>query len=346
MSRRTALAVDDRAYTELFAPEKTLKPESWEEAEKALARDFVYMRTPIQMEQLFVDAEMKVRCGEHRYRVTEKAMADLCAQVEPPLPPGLARSWPHDVAAYVLEHLAKVPQKVVIPCVRDDTIVSFIDPTRYRHNGSKGPAQYRPIPLSTVLDVSKSLWKEGQKLAIAISDSGLVVSVVAAELKVEPKKGDVTEVGVRLTGSETGGPQPVAQGYTLRLVCSNGASLTDAFGLARFSSDPRVKEQTRLERWSREVAELVPAMDLEVLGAAYARMAEEKMLDQDWRDLYRNVTNVSTQAVAQLTSHAARPHARSAVRRAPGGPRGEAGPPLPAAGAGGGAAPGPSVILA
>jgi hypothetical protein len=303
MRRRTGFAVDDGAYTQVFADERTLTTDSLDQAQKAIEQDFSYDRLEIQMEDINVDPDLGVRFNGHLYVPTEKAFADLCGVVQPRLPLPVAQGWPHDVAAWVLQRLSRLPQKTVIACVRGDVVVAFIDPGRHRDSGSKGPAQYRPLALATVLDVCKRIWKSGQKVGVVLDDRGLAVSLIHDELRVEPQKGDTTEVGVRITASETGGPQPVAAGFTLRLICTNGATLAQDFGQARFSTDPRVKQETRLERWRRELAELVPAMDLEVLRAAYERMAHEQMLDQDWYRLYRNVGNVFRRGVVRAPRH-------------------------------------------
>ena len=51
---------------------------------------------------------------------------------------------------------------------------------------------------------------------------------------------------------------PLASGYTLRLVCTNGATLSEKFGVVRFDTDPRVKVERRVQKWAEAVADYEP----------------------------------------------------------------------------------------
>jgi hypothetical protein len=206
----------------------------------------------------------------------------------------VAQRFPTDLAATVVKRLASMEQRSVLLVTRDDVCVAVVDPTKWARKKSAGgqrQRQYDPLPILTVLDVIKGIRKDdGQTLRLTLSDRGLAAELVYADLAVEPRVGDITQVGVRITASETGGEAPLASGFTLRLACTNGATLSEDFGVVRFDTDPRVKVERRVAKWAEAVAAYVP--DVRVLEPAYARMAESHLTDKQFYDLYRRVTYI------------------------------------------------------
>jgi hypothetical protein len=209
----------------------------------------------------------------------------------------VAQKFPTDLAATVVKRLAGMEQHSVVPVTRDDVCVAVVDPNKWARKksaesaGGQRQRQYDPLPILTVLDVIKEIRKsDGQTLRLTISDSGLAAELVHADLAVEPQVNDITQVGLRITASETGGDAPLACGFTLRLVCLNGATLSEHFGVVRFDTDPRVKVERRVQKWAEAVAAYVP--DVRVLEPAYARMAESHLTDKQFYGLHRRVTYI------------------------------------------------------
>jgi hypothetical protein len=120
---------------------------------------------------------------------------------------------------------------------------------------------------------------------ITIADSGLQVELLDTRLTLEPRVGDITQVGLAITSSETGGPLPKAHGYTLRLWCTNGATMPEPFGELRFNSDWRVSLERRLAAWEAHLRSFT--LDLAMLGQAYDRLATEYLTDHQFYQLYR-----------------------------------------------------------
>jgi hypothetical protein len=282
-------------YSDLFAQEQTLQTESLDEAQRAMREIFRYQRTETSLEQMFLDEDLHLRCNGECYQMTQKAFQELVAQVG--LTWQVAQKFPTDLAATVVKRLAGMEQKSVVPVTRDDVCVAVVDPNKWTRPksaesaGGQRQRQYDPLPILTVLDVIKEIRKsDGQTLRLTISDSGLAAELVHADLAVEPRVNDITQVGVRITASETGGDAPLASGYTLRLVCLNGAVLSEDFGVVRFDTDPRVKVERRVQKWAEAVAAYVP--DVRVLESAYACMAESHLTDKQFYDLHRRVTYI------------------------------------------------------
>lgn len=102
--------------------------------------------------------------------------------------------------------------------------------------------------------------------------------------------GDITRVGLVITGSETGGSLPVARGHTLRLICTNGATVPRAFGEVWFSSDWRIHFDRRLAAFEAELGALTLQVDR--LREAYDRLIAETITDFGFYNLYRSVRYV------------------------------------------------------
>jgi hypothetical protein len=117
----------------------------------------------------------------------------------------------------------------------------------------------------------------------------------AESFTVEPVVGDVTRIGIAITNSETGGPLPVAKGYTLRLICTNGSTMriddddTQRRPLGRFSSDWRCTMERRFGRFTDDLRSLMQSMQgkCSTLQTAYRRMAETKLDDVQFYNWYR-----------------------------------------------------------
>jgi hypothetical protein len=120
---------------------------------------------------------------------------------------------------------------------------------------------------------------------MTIADSGMSIEVLNSRQTIEPKVGDVTHVGLAITNSETGGANPQARGYTLRLVCTNGAMLPKTFGLIRLSTDWRVSLDRWLAAFETELKSL--SVDLQRLHVAYSCLAGETLTDYAFYNLYR-----------------------------------------------------------
>ena len=237
-----------------------------------------------------MDEDLRLRLNGGRYMITERAFRDLCGLLRVPF--DFAQEIPTDLAAAVVKRLASMRQHVVVPCCRDETVVAVVDPAKWAHHRSdesnrrKRPLRYEPLPSLTILDLIEKIWKdESQTLQITLSDTRLAVELVHVALEVQPKVGDVKRAGVRITSSETGGPMPVAHGFTLRLICNPAGGL---------STDPRVRLEHRVEKWVERLAAFVPNLDL--LRPTYVRMAEDYLLDRRFYELYRDVSYIYRQA--------------------------------------------------
>ena len=270
-----------------FAPERCVHPQTIAEALQLCNSRFHYSRPEIPMQQLFLDDELMLTFHARRYALTEKAFEDLCQLVTVPV--RFAKDIPTDLVATIMERLKVLHQQTVVPIHRDDVVVGLVDPRKWTHSRAKeSRPHYVPVTNAQLLRVIRDHGADGEDVSrITIADSGMSIEVLNSRQIIEPKVGDVTHVGLVITNSETGGANPQARGYTLRLVCTNGALLPKPFGLLRLSTDWRVSLARRLAAFEAALKTL--SVDVQRLQVAYSRLATETLTDYAFYNLYRQV---------------------------------------------------------
>lgn len=285
MSPRPAATLPD-----LLAPERSLQTASFDEAFAACATSFQYERAEITLAQVSLDDDLTVRCNGRRYQPTEKGLDDLGSVLK--IPTQFAHTIPTDLLATIVGRLKQDHARSVVLVTRDDVLVGVVDPLKWTGSRARShPPQFRPVTGVELLRMVQTVWPHlDDALQITLADSGVRVELHLPELALEPEVGDVTEVGLAVTTSETGGPLPVARGHTLRLVCTNGATLPEAIGLTRFSSDWRVALDRRLAAFEAGLRALT--LDIDLLRAAYARLVGDQLTDQGFYNLHRAVGRV------------------------------------------------------
>jgi DNA repair photolyase len=275
------------AYPKYFAPERCVRPQTIDKALQLCNSRFHYSRPEIALKQVFLDDELMLTFHGQRYALTEKAFEDICHLVNVPV--RFAKDIPNDLVATIMERLKVLHQHTVVPIHQDDVVVGLVDPRKWTHSRAKeSRPHYVPVTNAQLLRVIGNHWADSKAVPhITIADSGMSIEVLHSRQTIEPKVGDVTCVGLAITNSETGGASPQARGYTLRLVCTNGATLPKTFGLIRLSTDWRVNLDRRLATFEAELRDL--RVDLKRLRVAYDRLAVERLTDHAFYNLYRQV---------------------------------------------------------
>jgi hypothetical protein len=270
-----------------FAPERCVRPQTIAEALQLCNSRFHYSRPEIALKQLFLDDELTLTFHGQRYALTEKAFEDLCQLVTVPV--RFAKDIPTDLVATIMERLKVLHQQTVVPIHRDDVVVGLVDPRKWTHSRAKeSRPHYSPVTNAQLLRIIGDHWADSEdEPRITLADSGMSIEVLHARQTIEPKVGDVTRIGLAITNSETGGANPQARGYTLRLACTNGATLPKPFGLIRLSTDWRVSLARRLTAFETALQSL--SVDVQRLHVAYSRLAAETLTDYAFYNLYRQV---------------------------------------------------------
>jgi len=283
----------------IFAPEQFLHTPSFEEAVEACATTFRYTRQESPVVQLFLDADLRLHIGSNSYQFTEKAFGDLCTIVK--VPATFAKDIPPDLASIIVERLKMVHQETAVLAYREGVIVGIIDPRKWEHrrkprqpDDNTVPQQkiprphYQPVPYRQLMQVIQKIWTDTTgDSRITLADSGMLVEMVGPSGVLEPRQGDITRIGLAVAGRETGGPVPHARGFTLRLLCTNGAVLPTSFRHVGFNTDWRVSFARRLEAFGAALAALaVAVVDWQQhLPQTYTRLATEPLSDLQFFNL-------------------------------------------------------------
>jgi hypothetical protein len=116
--------------------------------------------------------------------------------------------------------------------------------------------RYRPVPTAELLQrIGVTLDLEFRRAAISFF--GVDVEFVQPGNVIEPSVGDILEVGVTLTNSETGDRQLKASASSYRLVCTNGAIMSDVLGVARGTNDYRMTNEGIIRAFYKDFGGLV-----------------------------------------------------------------------------------------
>lgn len=293
-----------RTLPDLFDPEQFVATTELDAAIAAAETAFRYERREVAVAQLSLDDDLTLQLDGRPYRLTEKALDDLCTILDTPIP--FAHRIPADVLALLVGRLRLLHIQSIVLIVREGVVVGMLDPAKWTHSRAKiHRPTFRPVTNGEALRLIKNVWSQRvERLLICLGDAGLSVQVVSGDLAIEPKVGDITRVGLSLTSSETGGPFPQARGHTLRLVCLNGATVPEPFGLARFSSDWRVNFERRLDAFQADLGRLT--VDFARLDQAYSRIVATELTDLAYYNLYRQVRYVFRHATRgdALADHA------------------------------------------
>jgi hypothetical protein len=286
-----------------FASEQYFQTDNFLEATHFCAEHFAYDRHPTSFAQISLDSELVLSVESQQYRLTERAYHDLCAIVNIPLTFGT--DIPPDLAAIVVERLKARHQQALVPVSRGDTIVSLVDPLKWKsrretsaQERTKNYANYLPVPNLSLLRLLEKVWSDAAAdTRITITDTGIQIEIVLMDdaFKLEPIAGDVTRIGMVVKSSETGGPLPHATEYTMRLICRNGATVRHEIEPVYFNSDWNWHLERRMHHFAGGLHDLLVTMQdkRDQLQMTYKRMVQEPLTDVQFYNFYRQAQYAS-----------------------------------------------------
>jgi hypothetical protein len=191
--------------------------------------------------------------------------------------------------------------------------------------------EYRPARTIDILE-SLALYNSGfWKLQKgSLSDRCIEIDLLSEDFTVQPKPGDEIRVGVRITNSETGACGLKASLFTHRLVCSNGAVMSDRLGTVRWNYDRRVTYISSIANFTRGLLNLRHRQNQ--LAAVYSSAVERQILEEDVTRLWRrirsagNFTPERADSILGITSDERRRIASAVAERHTAGQPAEPGP--------------------
>lgn len=276
------------ADTQRFAPQRSMSTNSVAGAMEACRQDFDYQRRAISLDQLCLDEDLRIRVDGDERQVTYRAFDDLRRILG--IPEQFARDTPRELFAIIVDRLGRLHQQAVVVVTRDDVVAGIVDPAKWSrgHRGTR--PHFEPVTNHELLALIEEVRTDEESVTITICDAGIKVDITDDTTGIEPQVGDVIRVGTSIVGSETGGPAPSARGYTLRLLCANGATAPTSFGEVRFSTDWRVRHERRLAAFGQATRAF--SVDMVKLRTALDGVAEGELNDEMFWSLYRSAAYI------------------------------------------------------
>lgn len=218
------------------------------------------------------------------HRLTEMALKNLLGSVGVPL--SFAKRMPWDLVVYVFERLKQTGTtrrlRLALRGV-DEAVVNVFPDREERLFRSADVLK----GLATVLHALAPL--EVHK--VHLSDLGFAVDLLGPNLVLRPIPGDITRVGVRISGSETLPTPLTACAFLHRLRCSNGMVVREKSLTLR--PDPNAPSAHVLEEFFGSLGELVGRISREaMLAHAYARLREQRISARELLALHARLRRV------------------------------------------------------
>ena len=289
--------VPSQQLPHFLAPEQFFQSNDIEASTHCCAQHFGYTHREISVAQICMDEALVLSLDGQEYHITEKAHSDLCKMLGIPLT--FSYEIPADLTSIIVQRLKSLHEQSVVVVSREDIIVSLVDPLKWaarRGEAAKSRVKkrphYMPVTNLSLLHMLQEVWSDYDvDTRITLADVGIQIEILPKDesLTIQPIVGDVTQVGIVVKNSETGGPLPLATGYTYRLICTNGSTIPQDFGHVRFSSDWRCTLERRKDRFVADLRSLSQDMrdKCSYLQTAYSRMTNEYLDDGLFYNLYR-----------------------------------------------------------
>ncbi|MGD0767566.1 MAG: hypothetical protein ABSB42_05145 [Tepidisphaeraceae bacterium] len=255
-------------------PEKSAVTNDAAELRSFLERAFAvsYVRASLSELNLLPAATIDVR-GQ-TFPCTQKFLEDLASFIR--MPAIYAYEIEFDLFQHNFRERKRVKDQAVQVCVLDGRAVGL------------APGEYRPARTLDVLDalpsVEEGFWKIQKSL---LSDRTVEIDLLSEDVVVEPRPGDVIRGGIRISNSETGGCGLKASLYTHRLLCSNGAVMSDSLGTVRWSYDRRVTYVSSIAKFSNDLVNLRNRQS--GLKSVYSSAVERRLKEEDVTRLWRRI---------------------------------------------------------
>lgn len=265
-----------------LCPEKEVKTTSLEDGIAQLESDFRVEHTETALDELALDTEGHLTRQGERHPMTKWALESLCGVVG--IPASFARKIPWDLLRHNFEELkAKRDCRMMLALGRERTLINVIEQRKLG---------YFPAKSIDVLRSLQGLERQLQVHGLRIADRGIEVSFLDPAVgTLEPAVGDITGIGLRLTNSETGYRGLKASSFLLRLVCTNGAVLSNDWGSAEWSYDPRMDYERSLASFFQRVPGL--SLSVQRLREAYQTMFQKNLPVLGLVNLWRRVARIA-----------------------------------------------------
>jgi hypothetical protein len=264
--------------TDKLAIEKETVVSSIEEALTLSRTDYLVTKIGADLKEISLDENGHIAFRGTTYLITDWAFESLCRLLT--IPKHFARSIPADLFLYNVNKLKESNnQRVIILISRDNVINIFSHPYVAAKNEDI---------LTGLQSMTKRLDLDLNE--VKLSDRGMEVSFLRKGLNVEPVPGDVTKCGIDILNSETGYRGAKACFFLLRLICSNGASLSDRWGKVNWSYDYRISYERSLHNFFKGIEHLQIAFN--TFNSSYAELRYRELAICEYVNIWRRLARI------------------------------------------------------
>lgn len=265
--------------TEKIAREKEVVAQSIEDALDLVNTDFLVKSTGADLKEIDISKDGTLSVGSLACPMTDWAFESLCQLLKIPVP--FARSIPPELLLQNLNKLKEENNQRVTLLLSRDTVINVV-PNPYH------PAGNADMLLRLKKEVVPEMALELGD--IRISDRGMEVSFLKEGVAVEPAPGDITRFGLRVSNSETGWRGAKAGFYLFRLVCTNGAIVSNNWGTAEWDYDYRISRERSLQNFIGQIIKL--NVDFAKFEDSYNRLLDRELMAVEFVNVRRRMSRI------------------------------------------------------
>jgi hypothetical protein len=274
--------------SEIARPEKNVTVHTLDETQELLETHFKVDRFQTTLEHIHLRPDGHIECEGRILECGQFFLESLAQSI------GMSLGYAYDIDFELLrdnfERRKKAKCTALTICVSHDTAVGL------------APEQYRPARTVDVLREAarQTRWELREA---RINDRGIDINLIEPGRKAAVEPGDDIELGIRLSNSETGYAGCKALFFALRMVCTNGAVMSEHRGSARWNYDQRVNYATSIQKFGKDVLKLAGRQEsqTQLYSPALNRILLDNQLDNLWRRLRTSLPATSVDTVLGLS---------------------------------------------
>lgn len=263
-----------------FIPERTEKVTSFDDAMK-ISKNYIVSSMPVPASdiQFSYNGKATFNIRSQDYSTTVWGVSTLCKHLQIPDP--FANLIPLDLLRCNINRLTKEHKKfltVKLDC--NNNIIGFTN------------ERYRPIRMEDLLPrLAEKVSKHADNIQITLNTCNSVITFTNPLIQsLEPCVGDITKCGTEIVNSELAGFSTQAAIFLYRLICSNGATLTENWGRVTQNKNNKIQYGTVLDQFVEGCQKLTT--NHKKLVEVYNRLPETSLNSRQFVTLWRPLNHL------------------------------------------------------
>lgn len=266
-------------FTEKMVREKEIVTQTFEDALNLVSTDFLVIRVGADLKEVNISEDGIILVGSSAYPMTDWAFESICYFLK--IPVAFARSIPTELLLQNFNKLREEHNQRVVFLISRNTVINVMSHPYL-------PAGNTDLLLRLKDEVVPEMELELHE--IRISDRGMEMSFLKEGLKVEPAPGDITRFGLRVSNSDTGWRGAKASFYLLRLVCTNGAVVSNNWGTAEWGYNYRISHERSIQNFIGQIEKM--QVDFTKFEAFYNRLADRELAAFEFVNVHRRMSRI------------------------------------------------------